>query len=77
MRRTYVGPSRVRSGHLASLGVALALFVGTATALSGCIVAPAPAPVYYAPAPVYYAPAPVVVAPAPVVGSRHWGWRRW
>ena len=72
--------NRRDNGEHACLAVTLALVVATAAGLlSGCIVAPAPGPVYYAPAPVVVAPAPVVVVPAPVVVYGRWGWggRRW
>lgn len=46
---------------------ALALCLGVAALLPGCVAAPVePAPVYVAPRPVAVAPAPVYVAPRPV-----------
>ena len=72
---THSDEPQARSGHGGRHLLALALVVGaTATALSGCIVAPA----YVEPAPVYYvAPRPVYVAPAPGVVYGRWGWRRY
>lgn len=65
-----------RRGFAVTRLPALALCLGVAALLPGCVAAPvepvavAPAPVYVAPAPVAVAPAPVVVAPRPVAVVR-------